>query len=81
MSEQLDRLAERVGNGITWLTEHDPTGAYHLWFTGRILPSSPKPGSTPEMAEGYRAYYPARVAFEQLFSAMEREEQKEARAP
>ena len=81
MSDELDRLAERVGNGITWLTEHDPTGVYYLWFAGRILPSSPKPASKPELVEGYRAYYPARVAFEQLWAAMTRQEEKEARAP
>ena len=75
-------IAERVEKGINWLTEHDPTGAFHLWFTSKITPYSPMPAQTPERIAQYRTYYAARVLWERLWLAMEKEEKvaEEAKA-
>lgn len=67
-------LAERVANGIGWLTEHDPTGAFHLWFEGGLLPGTPMPAQSEEVQEAYREYYKARVTWERLYKAHEAEE-------
>lgn len=64
-------LEERVGNGMVWLTDHDPTGRFHLWFTARILPGTPMPTQTEQSVEDYRTYYKARQQWERLFAAME----------
>jgi hypothetical protein len=71
----MSTIAERVANGITWLTEHDELGAFHFWFESGIIPgSSPMPAQTPERIEAYREYYKARVTWERLWKAMEAEE-------
>lgn len=76
MSERLPELYRRIDNGIAWLTEHDPTGRFHLWFMAKLLPSTPKPAQDEASKDAYAAYYPARVTFERLWSEMEREEKR-----
>ena len=67
-------LEDRVAKGIEWLTEHDPTGGFHLWFVARILPGTPMPAQTPERQAEYRMYYKARQQWEALYAAMVRAE-------
>lgn len=73
-------LEERVANGIRWLTEHDPVGAFHFWFKAGLLPSSPMPRQTEEVIEQWKAYYSARVKWEQLFKRLERLERERGTA-
>jgi hypothetical protein len=77
-SAELARLYERIERGIAWLSEHDPQSAFHLWFEGRILPTSPMPAQSPEVKAAYTDYYRARVQWEQLWAAMVRLEKQEA---
>lgn len=60
----LEKLQQRVGDGIVWLDEHDPKGVYHLWFEAGLTPASRLPEDARR--EEYRAYYPARLTFERL---------------
>ncbi len=79
MSEtKLEELYRRVANGIVWLQEHDPTGRFHLWYTARLTPASPMPAQDEASKEEWRTYYSARVQFEKLWAAMEREEKRVA---
>lgn len=73
----LEKLQERVANGIEWLTAHDPTGAFHLWFSAKILPGTRKPAQPPEREIEYAAYYKARQQWEVMFAAMERQEARQ----
>jgi len=69
------KLQEKVGKGITWLTEHDPTGAFYLWFQSGILPDA-MPAQSAEVKEAYRAYRSAMAywkSLEQLLDKRERE--------
>ena len=72
-------IAERVANGITWLTEHDELGAFHFWFESGIIPGTPMPAQPEEVIERYRVYYKARVTWERLWKAMEAEERRAAK--
>lgn len=66
--------AERVEKGIVWLTQHDPTGAFHLWYTAGISPGSPMPAQDETTREAYREYHKAREQWERLWNAMVSEE-------
>lgn len=68
--------AERVEKGIVWLTAHDPTGAFHLWYTSKIAPSTAMPAQDEATREAYREYHKAREQWEKLWNAMVAEEQK-----
>jgi len=67
-------LPIRVENGIRWLTDHDPDGAYHLWFSANIAPGAKMPAQPVEKREGYKVYFKARVQFEKLWDKLQREE-------
>lgn len=64
--DEVERLQQRVANGITWLVEHDPLGRFHLWFTAKLTPYSVMPAKNEEEKAAYREYYNARVAWERL---------------
>lgn len=49
-------LAERVGTGIAWLSEHDQEGRFWMWWQARIDPWGKLPGQDEETIEAYRAY-------------------------
>ena len=74
----LERLQQRVGDGIVWLDEHDPKGVYHLWFEAGLTPASRLPDDARR--EEFKAYYPARTTFERLDRELARLEQR-ARTP
>lgn len=82
MSDDLDELYARVENGIRWLTEHDPTGAFHFWFQSGITPASPMPAhdGIDDAKERYTAYHSARSHFEILWGRMVRLERARAKA-
>lgn len=71
MSPELEALQVRIGNGIAWLTEHDPTGAFHLWYEAGLTRLSPMPAQDEGRRAEWRAYYDARVTFERLWQEME----------
>ena len=64
--EQLTALQVRVQKGIEWMLEHDPTSAFHAWFTAGLTKTSPMPAQDDETQERWRAYYDARVLWEML---------------
>lgn len=66
MSPELEALQRRVGNGIDWLTEHDLSGAFHLWFEAGLTRISPMPAQDEDRRAAWQAYYAARVTFERL---------------
>lgn len=76
-NDELATLHERVERGMAWLTEHDPTGAFHLWFTAKLHPSSPMPAQDDVRRAEYRAYYEARRLWERLWARMERMERRQ----
>lgn len=79
-SDPLAELGERVDKGIAWLTEHDPHGAFHFWFTAGLLPTSPMPSQPPEVVEEWKRYHANRSAWEVLFRRLQRlEKEREQR--
>lgn len=72
MSAELDAVEERIEKGVAWLTEHDPTGAFHFWFESGISPHSTMPRATDKQKEGYRQYHKQRLLFKALWEQMER---------
>lgn len=70
---------ERVGRGITWLSEHDPAGAFHIWWQSGLTPSSPMPAhrDDPEYVAAWRAYYKQRRIWEQLWDQMVKLEKRD----
>lgn len=70
-----EELGEKVGRGIVWLGEHDPDGAFHLWFKSGLTERSPMPGQADERREEWQRYYRQRVIWERLdaqYAEMER---------
>jgi hypothetical protein len=68
----VEALRERVAKGIEWLVAHDPTGAFHLWFTAHIPPNAPMPGQTPERIAEWREYHKQRTRWERMSSDLGR---------
>lgn len=68
MAEPLsyDELAEKVGRGMTWLAEHDPDGAFHLWYSSGLTANTPLPAQGAERREEWQRYYKQRRIWEQL---------------
>lgn len=77
MTPEMEALQERIAKGIEWLTEHDPTGAFHLWFGAGIQPFSPMPGQAEERRGEYQRYHKNRSVFERLWREMENREKVE----
>ena len=79
MTEQtaLEKLQQRVHDGIVWLDSHDPKGIFHLWFTAGLTPISPMPAHPDgEVRERYREYHGARMTFERLDRELARLEKR-----
>lgn len=68
----LEQLRERVGKGITWLTDHDPDGSFHHWFEAGLSPLSPMPAQPPERVEAWKEYHRQRTRWERLSKDLER---------
>lgn len=68
----VDELEARVVKGIEWLTAHDTTGAFHLWYESRISPRSTMPAQPPEVKAAYAEYHQARALWEDLWSRFQR---------
>lgn len=68
MTDQLtvDELAAKVGRGMTWLTEHDPDGAFHLWFKSGLTERSPMPAQSEDRREAWIGYCRQRTIWEKL---------------
>lgn len=66
----VEKLQERVANGIRWLAEHDPTGAFHLWWVARIKPDGPFPAQTDAVVADYAGYVVQRNNWERLSAAL-----------
>lgn len=64
--EDMDRLAERVGNGLTWLSEHDPKGNLYAWFQAGLTPASVMPSQSAEVREAYAEWYRAKLIYDKL---------------
>lgn len=62
----LEQLQQRVANGIRWLSEHDPSGAFHAWYCAGLTPTSVMPAQDAETRAAYREYYGQRVIFDRL---------------
>lgn len=77
-SPELAAIYTRVESGITWLTERDPDGAFHVWFTSRIGPRAPMPAQSEARRAAYAEYHEARVLFERLWKKMVALEEREA---
>lgn len=77
--DPIEVLGERVENGIKWLTDNDPDGAFHFWFKAGLLPTTPMPAQTEERIERWKRYYNNRRTWEQLFSRLDRLEKERAR--
>lgn len=69
-SPELADVYARVEKGIAWLTEHDPSGAFHLWFESKISPIAPMPAQSDDRRAEYAAYHQARTLFERLWRKM-----------
>lgn len=68
----VEKLQERVANGITWLTEHDPLGVFHLWYVARIDPAGPFPAQDDVVVEDYAEYCAQRRKWQNLSDALSR---------
>lgn len=66
MSDDLQQLQQRVEKGIRWLTDNDPDGAFHLWYTAGLTKFSPMPAQNEDTLARWRTYYDARELWEKL---------------
>lgn len=73
-------LEERVAKGIAWLTEHDEHGNFHFWFKAGLTKRSPMPSQPADVVERWCRYYDNRVAWETLFSRLQRLEKERGQA-
>jgi hypothetical protein len=80
MTDDLETLYQRSEAGIRWLTEHDETGAFHLWYTSRIAPGTPMPAQPPEVQSAYREYHEARELWERIESRIKTVERQQGAA-
>lgn len=71
--DEVAKLQERVGNGLQWLSDNDPTGAFYAWFQTGLTPVSriPKweelPADEQERLRGeWAAWYKAKQTYDQL---------------
>lgn len=71
--EEMDQLAERVGNGIEWLSEHDPKGNFYAWFQAGLTPASVMPAQTdPTLKERWTEWYRAKLVYDKLEAKLSR---------
>lgn len=80
MTDDLETLYQRSEAGIRWLSEHDPDGAFHLWYTARIVPGSPMPAQGEEVQSAYREYHQARDLWERIESRIKAVERQQGAA-
>lgn len=67
-ADEIVALELRVAAGITWLSEHDPKGAFYAWWQAGLTPLSPLPAheATPEVREWFKAWYDAKLIWDKL---------------
>lgn len=70
---ELEIVAERVDNGIAWLSSHDPRGRFYAWWQAGLTPLSRLPAheATPEVAEEWKAWYNAKNTWDRLYRRLE----------
>jgi len=73
---EVTALAERVGNGLAWLADHDPTGRFYAWWQVGFTPLSRLPAheATPEVVAEWVAWYKAKVVYDRLDRQLAKEE-------
>lgn len=74
--EGMDRLAERVGNGMAWLSEHDPKGNFYAWFQAGLTPASVMPAQDDGTKEAYTEWYRAKLVYDRLETQLSRLENR-----
>ena len=72
ISDQIEELRERVEKGINWLTEHDPDGSFHVWFSAGLTGLSPMPAQQDHRREAWREYHRQRERWERMSRDLER---------
>lgn len=77
---ELDALVDRYASGIAWLSSHDPTGAFYVWFQSGILPHHPMPAQSEDRRADYKAWFEAFRLWLALDAKIERLERKIAAA-
>jgi len=70
--DRLTTLRGRVAQGLTWLAEHDPTGAFHFWYEAGLTPRSPMPAQDEDRRADWTAWHQAR----RLWGELDRQLQK-----
>jgi hypothetical protein len=76
MTDDLETLYQRSEAGIRWLSTHDPDGAFHLWYTARIVPGVPMPAQPSEVQTAYAEYHQARDLWERIETRIKAIEKK-----
>lgn len=67
----VEKLQERVANGIRWLAEHDELGVFHLWFVAKINPAGPFPAhEDSDVPARYAEYHTQRSKWQRLSDAL-----------
>jgi hypothetical protein len=66
--DEVVALEKRVANGISWLSEHDPVGAFYAWWQAGLTPLSLLPAheATPEVRVQWTAWYNAKLVYDKL---------------
>jgi hypothetical protein len=75
---EIEALSVRVGNGLSWLAEHDPHGSFYAWWQAGLTPQSRLPAheATPEVVEQWREWYNAKLVWDKLDRALAAEEDR-----
>lgn len=69
----VEKLQERVANGIRWLAEHDELGVFHLWYVAKINPAGPFPAHEgTDVQARYTEYCAQRRKWQNLSDALEK---------
>jgi hypothetical protein len=74
--EEMDALATRVGNGMQWLADNDPVGAFYAWWQTGLTPATPMPAQDPETMEAWRNWYRQKERYDRLELALSRAESR-----
>lgn len=65
-------LDVRLGNGMVWLTERDPDGAFYIWFRAGLSESTRIPAQSDEVRAAWREWVPQMRNFWTLMDERDR---------
>ena len=76
--DEISALQTRVGNGLEWLSSHDPHGSFYAWWQAGLTPLSLLPAheATPEVREQWVAWYNAKLVWDKLDKKLAYEEDR-----